>query len=92
MNTVTELERIIQDRKANPQKGSYTCRLFDKGLEEIVKKVGEETIEVIVAATTQSDERLTEEAADLIYHLLVLLVERGVSWNDVKAVLAKRRN
>jgi phosphoribosyl-ATP pyrophosphohydrolase len=91
LNTVTELERIILDRKAHPQEGSYTCSLFDKGLEEIVKKVGEETIEVIVAATGQSDERLTEEAADLIYHLLVLLVERGLTWDDVEAELAKRR-
>ena len=91
MRIITELERLIQGRKVHPQEGSYTCRLFDQGLEEIVKKVGEETIEVIVAATTQSDERLTEEAADLVYHLLVLLVERGVPWADVEAVLAKRR-
>jgi phosphoribosyl-ATP pyrophosphohydrolase len=91
MSIVTRLERVIQDRKANPQEGSYTCRLFDQGLEEIVKKVGEETIEVIVAATTQNDDRLTEEAADLIYHLLVLLVERGVSWDDVNTILVRRR-
>jgi phosphoribosyl-ATP pyrophosphohydrolase len=91
MQIITELERLIQERKAHPQEGSYTCSLFDKGLQEIVKKVGEETIEIIVAAVTQSDERLAEEAADLVYHLLVLLVERGVLWTDVEAVLAKRR-
>lgn len=91
MHILHELESIIRDRKANPRQGSYTCRLFDRGLEEIVKKVGEEAIEVIVAATNQSDERLAEESADLIYHLLVLLAQRGVRWSAVEAELESRR-
>ena len=91
MGVIKDLEAIIQDRKTNPKPGSYTCRLFEKGREEIVKKVGEEAIEVIVAATTQSEQRLAEESADLVYHLLVLLAERGVPWSAVKDELEKRR-
>jgi phosphoribosyl-ATP pyrophosphohydrolase len=91
MGIIQQLEAVILDRKANPQTGSYTCHLFDKGLEEIEKKVGEEAIEVIVAAANQSDERLAEESADLVYHLLVLLAARGVSWDAVEATLATRR-
>ncbi len=91
MNIVAELEQVIRDRQMHPQEGSYTCRLFAQGRTEIVKKLGEEAIEVIVATVSQSDERLTQEAADLIYHLLVLLAERGVSWADVEAELARRR-
>ncbi len=91
MSIVTELEGVILDRQANPREGSYTCRLFDKGLDEIVKKVGEEAIEVIVAAVSQDDDRLAEEGADLIYHLLVLLAQRGVRWSAVEAALERRR-
>ena len=90
MGIIQQLEAVILDRKANPQAGSYTCSLFDKGLEEIEKKVGEEAIEVIVAAANQSDTRLAEESADLVYHLLVLLAARGVSWDAVEATLALR--
>jgi len=91
MSILHELESVIRDRQANPRQDSYTCRLFDRGLEEIVKKVGEEAIEVIVAATNQSDERLAQESADLIYHLLVLLAQRGVPWSAVEAELESRR-
>jgi phosphoribosyl-ATP pyrophosphohydrolase len=91
MSILLELESVIRDRQANPRQGSYTCHLFDLGLEEIVKKVGEEAIEVIVAATNQSDQRLAEESADLLYHLLVLLAQRGVPWSAVEAELESRR-
>jgi phosphoribosyl-ATP pyrophosphohydrolase len=91
MDIITELENVIRDRQANPKEGSYTCRLFDLGVQEICKKVGEEAIEVIVAAINQGDERLAQESADLIYHLLVLLAQCGVPWSDVQAVLAERR-
>ena len=91
MSIVTELEQVVLDRKATPRQGSYTCYLFAEGLEEIAKKVGEEAIEVIVAATSQDDGRLAAESADLIYHLLVLLAERGVPWAAVEAELARRR-
>jgi phosphoribosyl-ATP pyrophosphohydrolase/phosphoribosyl-AMP cyclohydrolase len=86
-----QLAQVIQDRKQNPRPGSYTAQLFERGLGEIAKKVGEESIEVIVAALSQSDERLVSETADLMYHSLVLLSARGVSLAQVEAELEKRR-
>lgn len=84
------LDAVIRDRKIHPKEGSYTCELFAAGKEQIAKKVGEEFAETIVAALSQSDERLAEELADLIYHLLVLLAARGLSLADAEAVLARR--
>ncbi len=85
-----ELYAILLDRRANPKEGSYTCKLLASGEDEILKKVGEEAVEVILAAKGQGDLRLIEESADLLYHLLVLLVARGLSLNDVEAELARR--
>jgi phosphoribosyl-ATP pyrophosphohydrolase len=86
---LTELTALIADRKANPKPGSYTNQLLaDKA--KAAQKVGEEATEVVVAALAQSDERLVEEMADLIYHSLVLLETRDLSWSDVLAVLEKR--
>ncbi len=81
----------ILDRQANPRPGSYTARLLDAGEDEILKKVGEETIEVILAAKGQGDEQLVFEIADLFYHLLVLLAARGLTLSDVEAELVQRR-
>jgi phosphoribosyl-AMP cyclohydrolase / phosphoribosyl-ATP pyrophosphohydrolase len=86
-----ELADVIADRKRNPVEGSYTAKLFAQGPNEIAKKVGEESAEVIVAALGQSGERLAEETADLLYHAMVLLAARGVSWEAVEKVLEKRR-
>jgi phosphoribosyl-AMP cyclohydrolase / phosphoribosyl-ATP pyrophosphohydrolase len=86
-----QLYQVILDRKRTAPAGSYTARLFELGLQEISKKVGEESVEVIVAALGQSDERLVSETADLIYHTLVLLATRGVSLTQVEAELEKRR-
>lgn len=83
---------IIEDRKTNPKPGSYTNRLLDEGEDEIVKKIGEEAVEVILAAKGQGNERLISELADLTYHCLVLLAQRGLSPDDVAAELAKRYN
>ncbi len=80
----------IIDRKQNPKPGSYTNSLLDAGQDEIVKKVGEEAIEVIIAAKGQTDQRLIEETSDLIYHLWVLLAWRGVTPEQVLAELEKR--
>jgi phosphoribosyl-ATP pyrophosphohydrolase len=85
-----ELFDVIQDRKINRPAGSYTVKLLDGG-DEILKKVGEEAMEVILAGKGQSDQRLTEEIADLIYHLLVLIAARDLTLDDVRAELAKRR-
>ncbi len=87
-----ELYSTIESRKTNPPTGSYTARLFAAGPQEMMKKVGEEAIEVIVAAASQSDERLVSESADLLYHLLVLLSSRNVEWSAVEAELARRRS
>ncbi len=81
----------ILDRQANPRPGSYTARLLDTGEDEILKKVGEEAIEVILAAKGQGDERLVSEVADVFYHLLVLLAARGLTLADVEAELVRRR-
>ena len=81
----------ILDRQANPQPGSYTVHLLNAGEDEILKKVGEEAMEVILAAKGQGDERLVAEVADLFYHLLVLLAARGLTPADVEAELVRRR-
>ena len=87
---LSELFAIIEDRKANPTAESYTARLLAAGEDEIVKKIGEEAIEIILAAKGQGDERLLEEMADLIYHLSVLLLARDLGWSAVEEVLARR--
>jgi phosphoribosyl-ATP pyrophosphohydrolase/phosphoribosyl-AMP cyclohydrolase len=84
------LEAVIQDRKAHPRPDSYTCQLLDAGLPRILKKVGEEAVEILVAAQSEGDERLVSELADLTYHVLVLLAARGLSWANVEAELARR--
>jgi phosphoribosyl-ATP pyrophosphohydrolase len=85
-----ELFQIIEERKANPQPGSYTAGLLAAGEDEILKKVGEEAMEVILAAKGQGDARLVEEVADLFYHSLVLLAARGLTLVQVKDELARR--
>jgi phosphoribosyl-ATP pyrophosphohydrolase len=86
-----ELFRIIEDRKANPVEGSYTNSLLEAGEDEILKKVGEEAIEVILAAKAQGNQRLIEEIADLYYHSLVLLAARGLSLAEIEGELSRRR-
>jgi phosphoribosyl-ATP pyrophosphohydrolase len=92
MSDVLEtLFATILDRQANPRPGSYTVRLLDAGEDEILKKVGEEAMEVILAAKGQGKERLISEVADLFYHLLVLLAARELTLADVEAELVSRR-
>ena len=88
--TLTELYNIILDRQENPVEGSYTNYLFKKGQDEILKKVGEESVEVILAAKSQGKERLIEEIADLTYHTLVLLADSGLTPADILNELDKR--
>ncbi|MCC4468189.1 phosphoribosyl-ATP diphosphatase [Limosilactobacillus reuteri] len=85
-----ELYNLILDRKNNPIKGSYTDYLFTKGLDKILKKVGEESTEVIVAAKNPDKSEIQYEMADLLYHLMVLLVEQGVPFEKIKEELASR--
>jgi phosphoribosyl-AMP cyclohydrolase / phosphoribosyl-ATP pyrophosphohydrolase len=91
-NVLHTLFATILDRQANPRPGSYTVRLLEAGEDEILKKVGEETMEVILAARGQGDERFVAEVADLVYHLLVLLAARGLTLADVDAELVRRRH
>ena len=86
-----ELYAVILERRDHPTAESYTASLFAKGEDEILKKVGEEAVEVILAGKGQGQDRLASEAADLMYHLLVLLAARGVSLQDVERELARRR-
>jgi len=88
---IRELFSTIQNRKANPRPDSYTNQLFEDGEDEIIKKIGEEAIEVILAAKSQGDKRLVEETADLVYHILVLLASRDLTWDDVLLELTQRR-
>ncbi len=84
------LWRTLERRKAEQPAGSYTTQLLAAGENEIVKKLGEEAIEVIVAAKGEGDERVIYELADLVYHSMVLLLARDLSWRDVEAELARR--
>lgn len=87
---IDELSALLRDRKANPQPSSYTSALLADP-PRLAQKVGEEAVEVLVAALAQSPERLVEESADLVYHLLVLLTAHDRSWADVEAALQQRR-
>lgn len=80
----------IQDRKRNPPPGSYTAKLFAAGLPRIAQKVGEEGVETVVAGLSQKDDRVIAEMADLVYHCMVLLAARNLSWDAVEDELARR--
>lgn len=84
------LEALILDRKKNPQEGSYTNHLFNRGLNKIAQKVGEEAVEVVIEAKDNNDDLFKNEAADLLFHLLVLMVEKNIPLNDVLDILRKR--
>lgn len=86
-----ELYEVIKTRQRERPDGSYTTYLFDKGLDKILKKVGEESAETIIAAKNDDPKQLVSETADLLYHLLVMLVARDVSLDEVGAELAQRR-
>ncbi len=86
-----DLYELIESRERERPEGSYTTYLFETGLDKILKKVGEESAETIIAAKNEDSTRLTAEVADLIYHLLVLLVARGVSLDEIRAEMASRR-
>ena len=86
-----EVYRVVSDRRREMPAGSYTTYLFDKGLDKILKKVGEESAETIIAAKNDDPKQLVAETADLLYHLLVMLVAKNVNLDDVRNELAQRR-
>lgn len=90
-DTLKALYEVVKTRKENPQEGSYTCYLFEKGLDKILKKCGEENAEMIIAAKNNDKDELANEMCDLIYHMLVLMVQNEVDINDVMNILEERR-
>lgn len=89
-NTLQKLYDVILDRKANPQEGSYTCYLFEKGLDKILKKVGEESAETIIAAKNGVQSDTVGEISDLIYHLLVMMADQNIPLSAVMEELDRR--
>lgn len=81
---------IIKDRKVNPKEGSYTNYLFDKGIDKILKKLGEEATEIVIAAKNPNPNEIKYEIADFLYHMMVLMVEKNVSWEEITEELDKR--
>lgn len=87
---LSEIYRVVEDRKINPKEGSYTNYLFDKGLDKILKKVGEEATEIVVAAKNPDTNELRYEISDFLYHIMVLMVEKGLTWEEVMSELSNR--
>ncbi len=92
MDILRELYSVIMDRKDHPVEGSYTNYLFNKGTDKISKKLGEEAVEVVIAASQRDRKATIQEIADLEYHLLVLMADRGITLDDVEAELRSRRS
>lgn len=86
-----EIYNVVLDRKNNPKEGSYTNYLFDKGIDKILKKVGEESAETIIAAKNSAPDEIALEMSDLLYHLIVMLVDQGMTLDDVFKELENRR-
>ena len=85
-----EVMATILDRKANPKEGSYTNYLFDKGIDKVLKKVGEEATEIVIAAKNPDKEEIKYEIADFLYHVMVLMAQKDVTWEDITEELANR--
>lgn len=89
-DTLQKLYQVVTDRKTNPQEGSYTCYLFDQGIDKICKKVGEESAETIIAAKNGVESDTVGEICDLIYHLMVLMAQQEIPLDAVLAELDRR--
>mgnify|MGYP001155218634 FL=1 len=85
-----EMYDVIVNRRDDPQEGSYTCYLFDKGLDKILKKCGEECTEMVIAAKNHDNEEVANEINDVLYHMAVLMVERGLTVEEVDAIMRER--
>lgn len=90
MDAIEKLYQVVLERKANAQEGSYTCYLFEQGLDKILKKCAEECGEVIIAAKNGKVEDTIGEISDLLYHLTVLMANEGIAWQQVEAELERR--
>ncbi len=89
-NALAELSQVIASRKSHPEEGSYTCYLFEKGLDKILKKCGEENAEMIIAAKNHNSEELANEICDLFYHILVLMEQEELPLERVLEILDQR--
>ena len=85
-----EVMKVIEDRKIHPKEGSYTNYLFDKGLDKILKKLGEEATEIVIAAKNPNKNEVKYEISDFLYHMMVLMAEKGISWEEITKELANR--
>ena len=90
-NVIQELYRIIEERKENPIEGSYTSYLFEEGLDKILKKIGEESAEVVISSKNNNPKEMVSEISDLFYHTLVLMVLKGIKVEDIATELETRR-
>lgn len=90
LKVLTDVMAVIEGRRTNPKEGSYTNYLFDKGIDKILKKVGEEAAEIIIAAKNPDAEEIIYEISDFLYHVMVLMSLKGVSWEDIMSELARR--
>ena len=87
---IREVYATILDRKEHPAENSYTRYLFDQGIDKILKKVGEEATEIIIAAKNPDPEEIKYEISDFLYHVMVLMAEKGVTWEEITEELANR--
>lgn len=90
--TIRELYEIIESRRNSDESMSYTRQLFDRGLDRIIQKVGEESVEVVIAAKNDENDEFIGEVADLVYHLLVLLVAKDINITDIERYLQERHD
>lgn len=90
-HVIRGLDAVVRARRQNPQEGSYTCYLFEQGLDKILKKCGEECAEVIIAAKNGCQEETANEICDLLYHLLVLMAQQDLPLEKVEEILERRR-
>lgn len=89
-DAIKNLYSTIIERKNNPQEGSYTCYLFEQGIDKMLKKVGEECAETIIAAKNNNKDEMILEISDVAFHMLVMMAERGITPEDIEAELEKR--
>lgn len=90
MDAFKDMYDVVVDRRANSQEGSYTCYLFDKGIDKILKKCGEECTEMVIAAKNNDKDELANEINDLLYHMIVMMVDRGVTVEDIETIMVER--
>ena len=90
MKVFEDVYGTIEDRKAHPKEGSYTNYLFEKGIDKILKKCGEEATEIVIAAKNPNPEEIKYEVADFLYHMMVLMAARDITWDDIAQELANR--